>query len=190
MKEPNTQSDNEAYLEYMTDQASDGELSQLSNLASLQADVEAQMADLEAELNRARETHKDLSERQIPELMDNIGIEEFKTNTGLKISIAETIRASIPKAKAPLAFAWLREKGHAALIKRAISVSFGRGEEAAADEFAQKLTDEAVEYGDKSAVHPSTLSAFVREQLAEGEEIPIDLFGVHRQRASKIKYAK
>jgi len=179
----------ETYLDYAQPSASGGELNQLQQLAEAQAAVEAEMADLDARLTKAREKHRDLAERQVPELMDQIGMTEFKTTTGLKITVAEKIRAAIPKAKAPLAFHWLKENGHAAMIKRVVSVSFGKGEDEKAQDFCKTLSEE-YEYDDKASVHPSTLAAFVKEKLESGEEVPLDLFGVHRQRASKITAAK
>lgn len=175
-----------AYLDYVQPQTAGGELSQLSALAERQAAAQAKVADLEAQLNKAREELRDIAERQVPELMDRIGIDEFKTTTGLKIKIDETIRASIPKAKAPLALAWLKNNGHGSLIKRVVSVTFGRGEEEKADELCRRLAGE-FEVDDNASVHPSTLAAFVREKLRNGEEIPLDLFGVHRQRVAKIE---
>lgn len=177
-----------AYLDYVQHQTAGGELSQLTQLAEQQAAAQSKVADLEAQLNKAREELRDIAERQVPELMDRIGIGEFKTTTGLKIKIDETIRASIPKANAPLAFAWLKNNGHGSLIKRVVSVSFGRGEDEQAEQLVKKLNDELhFEAEDSASVHPSTLAAFVREKLRNGEEIPLDLFGVHRQRVAKIE---
>ncbi len=177
-----------AYLDYVQPQFAGGELSQLTQLAEQQAFAQAKVADLEAQLNKAREELRDIAERQLPELMDQIGIGEFKTTTGLKIKIDETIRASIPKAKAQLALAWLKNNGHGSLIKRVVSVSFGRGEDEQAEQLVKKLNEELhIEAEDSASVHPSTLAAFVREKLRNGEEIPLDLFGVHRQRVSKIE---
>lgn len=174
------------YLDYVQPTTSGGELTQLTQLAEQQASAQAKVSDLEAQLNKAREELRDIAERQVPELMDQIGVSEFKTATGLKIKIDETIRASIPKAKAPLAFAWLKQNGHAAMIKRVVSVAFGKGEDERAEALREKLaSDFPVE--DNASVHPSTLAAFVREKLREGEEVPLDLFGVHRQRVSKIE---
>ncbi len=177
-------SDN-AYLDYVQPTASGGELSQLTQLAERQAAASALVLDLEAQLNKAREDLRDIAEREVPELMDQIGIDEFKTTSGLKIKIDETIRASIPKAKAHLAFAWLNANGHGAMIKRVVSVAFGRGEDDKADDLRGRLMDD-FEVDDKSSVHPSTLAAFVREKLSEGEEVPLDLLGVHRQRVAKV----
>lgn len=179
---------NQEYLQYTQKAAgSEGELSRLSTLAEEQAKAESEVARLEAELAQARETLKDYAERQVPELMDSIGIEEFKTSTGLKIQVAETIRASISATNAPRAFAWLRGSGHAALIKREVKLTFGRGEDEKAEDTIRDLESKGLNPEDKSSVHPSTLSAFVKESLNAGTEIPLDLLGVHRQRVAKIK---
>jgi hypothetical protein len=174
------------YLDYVQTSATSDSLSQLQQLAEKQAEANAEVARLEAELTKARERYKDLSERQVPELMDSIGMAEFKTATGLVIKIDETIRAAIPNAKALLAFAWLTSHGNEALIKRNISLGFSKGENEKADALLNELMEKGYEPDDKSSVHPSTLSSFVREKLAKGEDIPLDLFGVHRQRIAKI----
>lgn len=177
----------EDYSAYAPTATSTGELAELTRLAEAQAAAEAEVARLEAELTKARETARDYAERQVPELMDRIGMEEFKTASGLKIKVDETIRASITAANGPAAFAWLREHNHAALIKREVKVAFGKGEDEKADSLIKDLEDRGLIAEEKTAVHPSTLAAFVRENLREGREIPLDLLGVHRQRVSKIK---
>lgn len=175
----------DSYLDYVQPDTSGGDLQLLQQLAEAQAQAELDIANITVQLTKAREIYKDLAEIQIPDVMDKIGIAEFKTTTGLKITIAETIRASIPKAKQPHAFHWLRTNGHSAMIKRTVSVSFGKGEDANADTLVKKL-DNDFDVADKTVVHPQTLAAFVREKLEMGEELPMDLFGVHRQRLSKI----
>ena len=176
-----------AYLDYVQPQTAGGELSQLTQLAEQQAAAQSKVADLEAQLNKALEELRDIAERQVPELMDQIGIGEFKTTTGLKIKIDETIRASISAMNAARAFAWLRENGHAALIKRTLKVDFGKGQDDDAEALAKELMEKGLDADDKTAVNPQTLAAFVREKLRDGQEIPLDLLGVHRIRISKIK---
>jgi len=177
--------DQTSAAQYYQPSTSDSTLAQLSKLAEEQAGVQAKVAYLEAQLAAARDELKDLAERQVPELMDEVGISEFKTSSGLKIKIAETIRASISKVNAARAFAWLKEHGHAALIKSEVSVAFGKGCESDAEALAKQLSQN-FEVEMNTSVHPQTLAAWVRERLGEGEEVPLDLFGVHRQRVSKI----
>lgn len=184
----NMSQDNDAlaYAQYADSTAtSENALAELSRLADEQAQAAAQVADLEAQLDKARDRFRDISERIIPEKMDELGMEEFKTRTGLKIKIKEAIRASIPKARQGEAFRWLRDNGYAGLIKRNVAIKFGKGEDETAEELAKQLS-EKFEVEDNTSVHPSTLKAFVNEQLSNGVEIPMELFGVHRQRVSVI----
>lgn len=180
-------SDANDYLEYAVPEPGEGDLGRLQKLAQTQAQLEADIARLEEQTAKLKERWKDVRERQLPELMDQIGMESFKTSSGLTIKVEETIRASITKEQAPKAFAWLKSHGHASLIKRTVSVSFGRGEDERAEELRKALLEQQLEPEDKAVVHPSTLSAFVREKLEKGEDIPLDLLGVHRQRFSKIE---
>ena len=36
-------------------------------------------------------------------------------------------------------------------------------------------------------VEPMTLQAFIKEHLAAGKDIPLDIFGVYRQRIAKVE---
>lgn len=180
--------DNTQYLNYVQETTSTADLSKLQDMAEAQAKAEAEVRRIEADLQKAREHLRDISERQLPDLMDEIGLETFKTRSGLTIKVKETIRASIPKAKAPQAFAWLKAHNFGALIKRSVSIAFGKGEDELADNFVSELESKyGYDVDDKSNVHPATLSSFVKEKLENGEELPLDLFGVHRQRVTKIE---
>lgn len=179
--------DNSEYLAYAQPAASGGDLSSLQNLAEQQAAAEAEVAKAEAALNRAKEVLKDLAERQVPDAMEQVGLSEFKTATGLVIKIDEIIRASIPNPQLFAALAWLKAHNHSALIKRSVVLNFGKGEDDKADKLLRELVEQGLEPTDKAGVHPQTLGAFVREKLEKGEEVPLDLFGVFRQRVARIK---
>ena len=181
MSEP----DYSAFVSAPTD--SGGELSRLNSLAERQAEAEADLERIEAELSSARKKLTHLSEVLIPAAMDEVNLSEFATSSGLKIIIAETIRASIPKARSEEAFQWLREHGQASLIKRSIVILYGKGEDEKASEALGKLHKLGLDAEESVQVHPQTLAAFVREQLQEGADIPLELLGVFRQRASKIE---
>jgi len=174
------------YLDYIQPPSAGGELAQLQELATQQARLEAIVAKIENDLSIARENLRDLAERQLPELMDQVGMSELKTDVGLTVKVSETIRASITKAKAPYAFEWLRENGHGSLIKRQVSVTFGKGEDEKAEALREELVESHYHPDEKVTVHASTLSSFVREKLEAGEDLPLDLLGVHRQRIAKL----
>ena len=97
-----------------------------------------------------------------------------------------------PKANEVKAFAWLEENDQARLVKRQFTVEFGKDEERWADKFQRDCAQrkKPLHMKRKKAVHPQSLQAFVKEQLNEGVAIPMDLFGVMRQRFSKVEVAE
>jgi hypothetical protein len=158
-------------------------LDKLSQLARDQWEAEKAVRVKEQELKDAKAALRKIAEEEIPELMDELGVEEFTTSEGIAVTVKENIRASISKANEPAAFQWLRDNGHAALINRSIVIV------ADDDDQGQEILNIVRDYEptDKPSVHHSRLSAWVREKLAAGEDIPMDLLGVFRQRVSKVK---
>lgn len=164
---------------------SDDALARLSQLAEAQLEAQISVAKAERGLKAWQEELRQISEVHIPELMEELGVEEITTTSGIKLAVSEKIQASILAANKAAAFRWLRENGHEALIKRVVRVQFGMGEDELAQEAIDRLKDLPVE--DDSKVHPSTLKKFVKELLSEGQEVPEELFSVHRQRVANIK---
>lgn len=160
-------------------------LKELTVLALAQYEAEQFVLQKEEELATAKKTMRVISETKIPELMDEVGFETFKTTDGLIISIKENLRAQISKANHSEAMAWLVDNGHAKLIKHKIALVPSNTEEAS-NMF--KMLDEAkFPYSDSASVHAGTLSKFVREKMEAGEDVPQDLFGIFRQRVSKVQ---
>jgi len=173
------------YSDYIDRPQSEDALAELARLADAQLEAHKAVARAEVELTKRERELRDIAEVAIPELMEEMGIETFTTTSGVKISVKEQIRANILAANRGAAFRWLRDNGHAALIKREVKVAFGMGEDELAQETIDKLGDLPVE--DKSSVHPSTLKKFVSDRLADGKDVPEDVFSIHRQRVAAIK---
>jgi hypothetical protein len=167
-------------------------LAQLGALAKQQQDLEQDIIRQEAVLDGTRDRLRILSEKTIPELMDQLEMAAFSTRDGLHVKVAEAIRASIPKARQGEAVKWLDDHGFEKLVKRIFTIRFGKEEEAWANRFAADLAKRKHQLNveKESSVHSRTLAAFVKEQLEAGTDIPLDLFGVFRQRFSKIEIRK
>jgi hypothetical protein len=175
----------EGYEQY-TEAPSGNDLAALSRLADDLADAEERVAQLEAKLKIAQAQVMDIAERQIPEVMDNLGVRSFTTQNGYKVEVQKKIRASIPAGNKDSAYNWLDENGHGGLIKRSISVAFNREQEKTARELQAQLSDQFENVKEDRKVEPSTLTAFIREQLEVGASIPLDLFGAWEQRVARI----
>jgi len=173
------------YEQFKTDPGADG-LAVLSQLAVDLNQADLAVARREEDLRKAQQVATDLSERQIPELMDSLGIETFTTTAGLKVTVGRTIRASIPAAQKEQAMAWLDEHGHGGLIKRSVVVAFNREDEAQAKRLAENLQETYGSVKSDQKVESSTLRAFIAERLKLGEDIPLALFGAWEQRKAKV----
>lgn len=170
----------------------DSALKLVADLAQRQLDLEAAQLAAAAELKRVGDALRQVSEVDLPQAMTEVGLSEFKLVDGSAVAIETKTSASIPKARAAEAYAWLREHGHGDLIKRAVTVNFGRGEDELAAELLSFLSEELGEQPVKDAetVHAQTLGAFVRERLAEGDDLPGDLLGVFTLRRAVITRPK
>lgn len=167
----------------------DNVMAQLNGLASDQANAEALVTSLEERLKDAKLAARNISEKTLPAIMDELGLEKFKTTDGFEIQVKEEIRGSIPASNPEPAFKWLEDNGSEKLIKREFTIQFGKGEETWAKKFMRDLKQrkKPLNCKVKKTVHVQTLRAFIREQLEEGVAIPMETFGVFRQRLTKVK---
>lgn len=167
----------------------DNILARLGALAADQLQAEARVAQLEADLKQGKEDLRDICENKLPALMEEAGQAEELTVSGIKIAIKTAIRGSIPKGKEAPAFAWLEKNGHERIIKRQFTIDFGKEEDKWADKFERDCAQrkKPLHLKRKKTVAPQTLQAFVRGQLEEGVAIPMDTFGVFRQKFAKVE---
>lgn len=172
------------------DQVGGNLMSALTGLVDDQEAAQEEVERLQALLDEAKKNLQRISEIEIPKLMDGID-GKLKLPDGREVTISEKIRASIASDKRPLAMKWLDDNNHGNLIKRRFIIEFGRDQEEWAKNFEQELAKSKSPLNVKQErnVHWQTLDAFVREKMENGDDLPLELFGVYRQRSSKIKAA-
>lgn len=180
------------YSEFQKEPTPTDLLARISELANVQVKAEKAVEAAEKALEERKAELRQIAEVQLPQLMEEAKMAEFTTSDGLKVSVKENIRASIPAAKQAEAFAWLQAHDHADLIKREIKIDFDRTQEEQCAGVMRALNEQfqGLRMDLKRSVNPMTLSSFVRERLEAGEVLPLEAFGVFRQKASKIKVPK
>ena len=180
------------YNEFKPLAPGDNLLAQISATALDQKQAEAEVARCEEALKSAQARLRDISERKLPELMDEAEMSTLTTKEGIEVRVQEKIRGSIPKGRERPAFNWLEEHGHERLVKREFVIQFDREDEAWARKFEADLKrrKRRLNVAIKESIHPSTLASFVTEQLGQGVDIPLDTFGVFRQRSTKISFSE
>ena len=162
----------------------------LTSLADQHEAAQAEVERLTELLDEAKKNLQRLSEFEIPNLLDGL---EGKINLpdGRTITVAEKIRASVTSDNKPRAMKWLDDNGHGGIVKRRFIIEFGRDQEDWAKRFEAQLaaSETPLNVKQERNVQWQTLDAFVREQLEHGGDFPKDLFGIYRQRNTKIKAA-
>ncbi len=161
-------------------------LAQLGRMALEQQECETEVTRLETELKLAQKALAAIAEQSIPTLMDEAGIREFTTDSGLKIKVSEKLYYSITKEKKAAALAWVNVNGGGDLMRHTIEVHFAKGEEQAAAEFARecKERDTPLNFRSQQTIAAATLKKFLTDLMKEGEDVPLELFGAfHRKRA-------
>lgn len=149
-------------------------------------DLEDEIANAEVSIKKLKEQANQLSMVEIPAMMDEMQITKLKLKDGESVEVKKIYGASIPKDKQEEAFTWLRNNGLGDIIKNDITVTFGKGEDNKAAQYAVLARGQGFEPVQKVGVNPMTLKALVRERLESGQEMPSDLFNTFAGNQTKI----
>lgn len=171
----------------LTEAESTNILAQITNTVREFLTAEREVKEAEEALKAAQDRLRNITETQLPLLMDEAKQKTLTTLDGYQVTRGEVIRASISQENMPKAAEWLQANGQGAIIKREISLKFGKGEEDKAAEAVGALREHHFAPVDKMSVHPQTLGSVVRELLEAGKEIPMDVLGVYVQPLVKVK---
>ena len=166
----------------------------LTRIRKLGATLVAQQAKVEllTEDLRAAKAARDATQlNDLPMLMTEVGITAFSLADGSEITVTEDVRTSITAAHADEAFAWLDEHGFGGLIRTKIEVEYPRDKRDVALGVSEQISvDPDASVRLKSTVHPQTLRSFVREQIAAGRPVPMDLLSVSPFNKAEVKVPK
>jgi len=161
-------------------------LAEVSSLCSALTEQRRKVDEIEEELSTVKEFVRRLEEEDIPLAMQELGVDELKLVTGEKVSIKHDVYASLTSESKPAAYDWLEAHGFGGLIKTNVSVEFGKGQIEGAESLAEDLQSRGLPVSLGRDVHAQTLKAFLREQLANGSNIPLELFNARPISKAKI----
>ncbi len=149
-------------------------------------DLEDEIANAEESINKLKEQARILSQVEIPAMMQEMHITKLKLKDGESVEVKPFYSAAIIPEVQEQAFTWLRNNGLGDIIKNDITVTFGRGEDNKAAQYAVLARGQGFEPVQKVGVHAQTLKAVVRERLESGQEMPSDLFKTFAGNQTKI----
>ena len=171
-------------------------LDRTENIKSL-ADQVKKLRDLEDQVKAEEQALKDkekeierISGEVIPTLLSEMGLSSLKLADGSAVDVKPYYSANISLKNRESAYNWLRQNGLGDIIKNDITVSFGRGEDNKAAEYANLAKGQGFQPTQKMKVEPMTLKALVRERIEAGQEMPTEIFGVFSENKTTIKRSK
>ena len=148
--------------------------------------LEDQVSAAENHTKDLKEKAKQLSNFDIPKMMQEMNVTKLKLKDGASIEVKPFYGAHITPDKQEKAFNWLREHGLGDIIKNDITVTFGMSEDNKATAYAVLARGQGYEPVQKVAVHTGTLKAVVRERTESGQDMPADLFNTFVGNQTKI----
>ena len=172
------------------DQLDDGQLDGVARLANEVAELEHTLAEQEQAIKETKAALHKITDEQLPEALEEMGIQKFTLTDGSEISVKPIYSASIPKDRREEAFQWLRDHEFGDLVKNNVTVTFGRGEDADAKEFMNLCGSQGYAPDQLEKVEPMTLKAWLRERVEAGDAVPLDLFGAFISQRATIKRSK
>lgn len=163
------------------------EMHEISTLAQQQLELEKEVKEYERILEEAKESLRHIQEVLLPEAMATVGMSEFKLANGAKITIKDDVYASLRADYILDAVKWLDGMGLGDIVKDDVTVKFGRGDSDKAKDIVSYAQAQGYNVSEKMSVHPQTLKATVKEQLARGVQFPEEFFSINPVKKSVIK---
>ena len=162
----------------------------LSDLVIQLQKLEDEVKDDEERLKLKKQKIDKISGVVIPEIMESMKLKPMKLADGSGIEVKEIYSATIPTDKKEGAYNWLRANGLGDLSKNEVTVSFGRGEDNKASEYADLARGRGLEPTQKLKVEPMTLKALFRERSENKQELPSEHFNLFKGNKTKITRSK
>ena len=162
----------------------------LSNEVQKMESLVREIEDIEENLKKRKKDLDVISAEVISTMMSEMGLSQLKLMDGSMIDVKPFYNATITVANKESAFNWLRQNGLGDIIKNEMVVSFGRGEDNKAAQYAELAKSQGLQPAQKLKVEPMTLKALVRQRIEAGQEMPTEIFSIFVGNKTTIKRKK
>jgi hypothetical protein len=164
-------------------------LARITTAAHALLELKAQEIALETQLAELKKQIMEMEFNTLTSLMDEAGVPMLALDEGQQLVRGEEVYASISKANAAAAAAWLIAHGYGAIVRTKVLVELEKEDTELLDLTRSALDKAHIGYEESSAVNAATLRAFVKERLEAGTELP-DSISVHVQPRVTVKEIK
>ena len=180
------------------------QVAQVIDLARELYDLQRKIEATEEALAPLKKRHAELSTATLPEAMKASGVgDEFPLANGWRVKRRAELTARLPtpagiartrdpdqreamQERLDAAIEFLVETGNQGIVKDKFEVALRKGETNRAKGIENFFRKRDIPFLRSKTVAPQTLSAFVREMVSEGRDIPFDIFGVYEVATVKL----
>lgn len=156
---------------------------ELEKLLTIQKNIEQK----EQETKELKEDEKIQSGIVIPQIMERMNLSTLKLKDGSEVSVKKIFGASIKADKKVEAINWLRTNELGDIVKNEVTVTFGKGEDNKAQQYATLAKGQGYEPEQKVSVHAATLRLTLEDFHSRGGKIPPELFNTFEKNQTNIK---
>jgi len=166
----------------------DNQVKGVSNLCNTLSDTLSKIDQCKKLKDDLQKQADKLAQELIPQAMQETGLKTLVLDNGDKVEVKPLLRVSPLVENRPFVYQWLRDNGFGDLVKNEISASFGRNEDDMANNFKEEVKKLGLLPKQTEKVEPSTLRAFVNEQVVVNgrNDLPLDKFGAYIGQQAKI----
>lgn len=165
-------------------------LLELSGLVGAQTALEDRLEMLEDQAKKVKERIKQISEVQIPEIMQTIGVRQFTLTNGFKITVKPWYNMTPKEENIAAAYEWLDGNGHGDIVKHSLTLEVRLTQANLLGAIKALAEEGQISHTEKNAIHHMTAGAWVKGQLESGQPVPRELLGVTTGFRTKIERVK
>lgn len=166
----------------------DEDLVGVADLAHLQVAKEKEVTLLEAQLKRAKAELRKVAEIDLPDMMAQIRLSEIVLQDGQSITIKEDMYATVAKKNKKAAAQWMIDNGQKAIVQNSVSYGFDKGDLDKLQHLTTLLDSSGYDqYSISETMNTGSVKAVIKELLAQGVDVPLELFGAHFVKRAIVK---
>lgn len=152
-------------LQSLDEIPTDQKLARVRDLAKLQRQREKIVANFEVMLAGAKRELAEVANRDLPVLLTDLNIKKLPLANGATIEVKTNLVANVKKEDRTAFYDWMHKHGFGSLVKREVTVEFGRGDFKKAGKLLGYIHRwyKDFRHADDESIHGGTLKAWARE---------------------------
>jgi hypothetical protein len=143
--------------------------------------------DAEDVLKLMKKERTIIEEDKLITLMDTAGVAEIKASDGSQLKVKESLFASIKAQNKVEAGEWLIDNGQGSLVQETVSMTFEKGEEEKVNALVESIESQGFSPSVAASMNTASVKSALKELIAQGINVPMELFGAYNKRVVTIK---